>query len=112
MIAASPDEISSRAVTWAEAFGKKAEVIDGESMVGGGSLPGSTLPTRLVAIGGNGSMSASKVQALSRKLRNSKEIPVIGRINEDVLLLDPRSVLPEEDEIMINILRAVSMDLK
>lgn len=112
MIAASPDEIASRAVAWAEAFGKKAEVIDGESMVGGGSLPGSTLPTRLVAIGRNGAMSASAVQALARKLRNSREIPVIGRINEDVLLLDPRSVLPEEDEIVINILRAVSADLK
>ena len=112
MIAASPDEIASRAVAWAEAFGKKAEVIDGESMVGGGSLPGSTLPTHLVAIGRNGAMSASAVQALARKLRNSREIPVIGRINEDVLLLDPRSVLPEEDEIVINILRAVSADLK
>jgi L-seryl-tRNA(Ser) seleniumtransferase len=111
MIAASPDEISARAVSWAEAFGKKAEVIDGESMVGGGSLPGSTLPTRLIAIGSNGSMSASAVQTLARKLRNSKEIPVIGRISEDVLLLDPRTVLPEEDEIMIDILRTVGADL-
>jgi L-seryl-tRNA(Ser) seleniumtransferase len=111
MIASSPDDIGSRAVAWAEAFGNRAEVIDGESMVGGGSLPGSTLPTRLVAIGRNGSMSASRVQALARKLRNSKEIPVIGRINEDVLLLDPRSVLPEEDEIVINILHAVGADL-
>ncbi|UCD08126.1 MAG: L-seryl-tRNA(Sec) selenium transferase [Dehalococcoidales bacterium] len=111
MIAASTDEIESRAVVWAEAFGKQAEVIDGESMVGGGSLPGSTLPTRLVAIGRNGSMSASGVQMLARKLRNSKEIPVIGRINEDVLLLDPRSVLPEEDEIMINILRTAAADM-
>jgi L-seryl-tRNA(Ser) seleniumtransferase len=111
MIAASPDDIGSRAVAWAEAFGERAEVIDGESMVGGGSLPGSTLPTRLVAIGRNGSMSASAVQTLARKLRNSKEIPVIGRINEDVLLLDPRSVLPEEDDIVINILRTVAADL-
>jgi L-seryl-tRNA(Ser) seleniumtransferase len=110
MIATSPGEIGSRAVIWAEAFGKRAEVIDGESMVGGGSLPGSTLPTRLVAIGRNGTMSASGVQTLARKLRNSEEIPVIGRINEDVLLLDPRSVLPEQDEIVINILRTVGTD--
>jgi L-seryl-tRNA(Ser) seleniumtransferase len=111
MIAASPDELAARAVAWAEAIEKHAQVIDGESMVGGGSLPGSTLPTRLVAIGQNGSMSAAGVQALARKLRNRKEIPVIGRINEDVLLLDPRSVLPEEDEIMINILRSIAADL-
>jgi hypothetical protein len=56
-------------------------------------------------------MSASAVQTLARKLRNSKEIPVIGRINEDILLLDPRSVLPEEDEVIINVLRAVAADL-
>jgi L-seryl-tRNA(Ser) seleniumtransferase len=112
MIAASPDEIASRAVIWADAFGNHAEVIDGESMVGGGSLPGSTLPTRLVAIGRNGSFSASGVQALSRKLRNRREIPVIGRISDDILLLDPRSVLPEEDEIIINTLRAIAADLK
>ncbi|UCC16810.1 MAG: L-seryl-tRNA(Sec) selenium transferase [Dehalococcoidales bacterium] len=111
MIAASPEEIGSRAIAWAEAFGKQAEVIDGESMVGGGSLPGSTLPTRLVAIGRKGSMSAAGVQALARKLRNSKEMPVIGRINEDVLLLDPRSVLPEDDEILINILRTIAAEL-
>ena len=80
-------------------------------MIGGGSLPGSTLRTQLVAIGRNGRMSASGVQGLARKLRNNKEIPVIGRINEDVLLLDPRSVLPEEDEIMTNILRVVVADL-
>jgi len=36
---------------------------------------------------------------------------VIGRINEDILLLDPRSVLPEEDEIIINILRVAGADL-
>ena len=111
MIAASTDMIASRAVIWAEAFGKQAEVIDGESMVGGGSLPGSTLPTCLVAIGRDGTMSASGVRALSRKLRNNKEIPVIGRINENVLLLDPRSVLPEEDEIIVNVLRTVAADL-
>ncbi len=112
MIAATPDEIGRRADAWAESIGKKAEVIDGESMIGGGSLPGSTLPTRLVAIGSGGSMSASAVQALARKLRNHKEMPVIGRINDDVLLLDPRSVLLEEDEIMVRVLNAVAADLK
>jgi L-seryl-tRNA(Ser) seleniumtransferase len=111
MIAASQDEIGSRAAIWANVFGNKAEIIEGESMIGGGSLPGSTLRTQLVAIGRNGRMSASGVQGLARKLRNNKEIPVIGRINEDVLLLDPRSVLPEEDEIMTNILRVVVADL-
>ena len=111
MINASPGELEERARTWAEALGVKAEVIDGESMVGGGSLPGSTLPTKLVALGHNGSMSASTIQKLARRLRNRKQMPVIGRINDDVLLFDPRSVLPEEDEIMINVLQSIAADL-
>jgi len=70
-------------------------------MVGGGSLPGGSLPTSLVAVGGSGKNSA---QAISRKLR-LREVPVIGRIDKDVLLLDPRTVLPEEDDIVIKSLR-------
>jgi hypothetical protein len=50
-------------------------------------------------------------QVLSRKLR-SPEIPVIGRITDGVLLLDPRSVLPEEDEIVLRALRNITLDLK
>jgi len=45
MISAPLGEIERRAQTWAEAWGSLAQIIEGESMVGGGSLPGSTLPT-------------------------------------------------------------------
>lgn len=109
MISAKPEELGHRANVWAEALGKAAEVIDGESMIGGGSLPGSTLPTKLVAAGKN--LSASAVQSVARKLRKNSETPVIGRISDDILLLDPRSVLPEEDEIMVNVLRGIAPDL-
>jgi len=44
-----------------------------------------------------------KVQEISRKLRLGIK-PVIGRIEKDRLLLDPRTVLPEEDEIVIRAL--------
>jgi L-seryl-tRNA(Ser) seleniumtransferase len=71
-------------------------------MVGGGSLPGGSLPTRLVAISGS-----RDIQAISRKLR-LREVPVIGRIDKDKLLLDPRTVLPEEDEILIQALREIA----
>ncbi|MFC1942967.1 L-seryl-tRNA(Sec) selenium transferase [Chloroflexota bacterium] len=105
MISASLEEIDRRARMWAEALGDLAQVIEGESMVGGGSLPGSTLPTRLVAVGGGGKGKGKNVvQALARRLR-SEEFPIIGRISGDVLLLDPRSVLPEEDQIMLSELR-------
>lgn len=111
MIAATPEELGTRAERWAGALGDKAAVIDGESMVGGGSLPGSTQPTRLVALGGRGRLSAAAVQSLARKLRNRKEMPVIGRISEDVLLFDPRSVLPEDDDLMISVLREIAAEL-
>jgi L-seryl-tRNA(Ser) seleniumtransferase len=75
--------------------------------VGGGSLPGGTLPTRLVAIRGRRKNNA---QIISQRLR-LQEVPVIGRISEDVLLLDPRTVLPEEDEIVLRALGSLA-DIK
>ena len=81
-------------------------------MIGGGSLPGGTLPTRLVAIRGVGKKKGQNMaQALAQKLRR-EEFPVIGRINEDVLLLDPRSVLPEEDQAVLQALRNLVTTLK
>lgn len=98
MIATPVVEIEQRARTWAEAIGDLAQVTTGESMVGGGSLPGSTLPTKLVAIAGK-RQSRNMAQTLARRLRQGNP-PIIGRISEDILLLDPRSVLPEEDDIV------------
>ncbi|MFC2032389.1 L-seryl-tRNA(Sec) selenium transferase [Chloroflexota bacterium] len=110
MISAPLEEIDQRARLWAEVMGDLAHVIDGETMTGGGSLPEGSLPTRLVAIGIEGKRKGqSKVHALSQRLRN-QEIPVIGRISGDVLLLDPRSVLPEEDEAMLQALRNLATD--
>jgi L-seryl-tRNA(Ser) seleniumtransferase len=102
MISAPLDEVERRARLWAQALGTQARLVPGETMVGGGSLPGGTLPTRLVAIGG-GSGRKNAAQIISQRLR-LQEVPVIGRISEDVLLLDPRSVLPEEDELVLNAL--------
>jgi len=105
MLSTPLEEIERRAEMWAQALGDLAQVIEGESMVGGGSLPGSVLPTRLVAIGGGGKgKGRSMVQTLARRLR-SQQFPIIGRISGDVLLLDPRSVLPEEDQIVLGMLR-------
>ena len=85
-------------------------MVDGESMIGGGSLPGGTLPTRLVAIGGEGKRKRRNIaQALSQRLR-CQEVPVIGRISDDILLLDPRSVLPEEDEMVLRALQRIAAD--
>ena len=109
MISTPLEEIDQRAKQWAQALNDLAQVIEGETMIGGGSLPGGTLPTKLVAIGGK--KGRNTAQILSRRLR-SQEVPVIGRISEDILLLDPRSVLPEEDEIVLQALRNLVSDLK
>ena len=72
-------------------------MIDGESLIGGGSLPGATLSTRLVAIGDVKKPALARKVALSLRLQ---EPPIIGRISDNVLLLDPRTVPPEEDEMV------------
>jgi len=102
MIAAPLKEVEKRAGRWAKALGGEAKVVDGETMIGGGSLPGGSLPTRLVAI----VSGRKKVQEISRKLRLGIK-PVIGRIEKDRLLLDPRTVLPEEDEIVVRALSEI-----
>jgi L-seryl-tRNA(Ser) seleniumtransferase len=106
MISAPREDIERRAGLWAKALGGMAQVVPGETMVGGGSLPGGSLPTRLVAIG-VGSGRKNTAQLISQRLR-LQEMPVIGRISEDVLLLDPRSVLPEEDEVVLKALRNIA----
>lgn len=105
MISTDLKDIEKRARVWSEALGGTAEVVSGETMVGGGSLPGGSLPTKLVAIKGSKKHS---VKAIGEKLRQ-REFPVIGRISEDALLLDPRTVLPEEDSIVISTLREIDL---
>ncbi len=101
MLSTPLEEIEQRARMWAGALNGLAEITAGESTIGGGSLPGSTLPTWLVSIRGKGQ---STVQLLSQSLRR-QQTPVIGRISGNTLLLDPRSVLPEEDAVMLQALR-------
>jgi L-seryl-tRNA(Ser) seleniumtransferase len=110
MISTPIDEIERRARLWAQALRDLAKVIEGETMIGGGSLPGSTLPTRLVAISDKAGRRNSAL-SLARMLRHN-EPPVIGRINDDALLLDPRTVLPEEDELVLSALRNAISGLK
>jgi L-seryl-tRNA(Ser) seleniumtransferase len=110
MISAPLEGIEERARTWADALGDLAQMIEGESMIGGGSLPGSTLPTKLVAIGGGRKRKGQNiVPIMARRLRRNEKCPIIGRISDDALLLDPRSVLPEEDPIVLQALRDLAV---
>jgi L-seryl-tRNA(Ser) seleniumtransferase len=98
MIGLPPTEIDRRASLWAESLDGMAQVVEGESLVGGGSLPGATLHTRLLAIGDKKKPALAQKIALNLRLQDP---PVVGRISENILLLDPRTVSPEEDEIII-----------
>ncbi|MGD0807291.1 MAG: L-seryl-tRNA(Sec) selenium transferase [Anaerolineales bacterium] len=93
MIAAPVEELDRRARLWAQRIGQ-GEVVDSRSTVGGGSLPEETLPTRALAL------AMSKPQALLARLRAGSP-PVIARVAEGRVLLDPRTVLEDEDEPFI-----------
>jgi L-seryl-tRNA(Ser) seleniumtransferase len=106
MIASPLAEIETRAVSISSRLaesGLETEVIPADSTVGGGSLPGATLPTWVVAL------THDRVDAFSTALRATPQ-PVIGRISEGRLLLDPRTVLPEQEEGLVETVTAVARD--
>ena len=94
MIALDLERIAARAENWRAALaaaGVAAEVVQSQSAVGGGSLPGETLPTRALAV-----RPSDSAEALARRLRRA-DPPLIARIERDRVLVDPRTVLPEWD---------------
>jgi L-seryl-tRNA(Ser) seleniumtransferase len=101
MIAMPLRDIERRAKRWAKAIGAPARVVDGRSMVGGGSLPEESLPTRLLAIAGEGAY----VSELARRLRLGGPA-VVARIEDNALMLDPRTVLPHQDRQLVAIVSA------
>ncbi len=93
MITTSLDDIQRRAEHWRETLGV-GEITDGESTVGGGSLPGETLPTRLLTL------DVPRADHFLSQLRSEK-YPVIARVQNDRVLFDPRTVLTSQDEIFL-----------
>jgi len=70
----------------------ECEAIDGDSTVGGGSASGSRLPTQLLAVCGAG-LSAPAFASRLRQL----DLPIVGRIQQDRVVLDLRTVAPDDD---------------
>ena len=96
MLALTADEIGRRADALASTLssrGLHAEVADGQSTIGGGSAPGSALPTRLVTI----AHPALSATALEERLR-AADTPIVARIEHDRVVLDLRTVDPADDE--------------
>jgi L-seryl-tRNA(Ser) seleniumtransferase len=94
MICQTPDEVRLRAQSWAEFLGQGA-VIAGKSTVGGGSLPGETLDTYLLALR---LPSPNRFLGLLRQAR----LPVIARLQDDQVVFDPRTVFVEDEPILLD----------
>ena len=99
MIATRSDELQARALQWSRQV-RQGEVIRSESAVGGGSLPGTTLPTAVLAL------DPPSTDEFMAKLRQASP-PVIARISDGRVLLDPRTVLPQQEERFIQILKEI-----
>ncbi len=80
-----------------------ATVIEGASVLGGGSTPDQSIPTWLIAISGS-------ARRLEKQLRASNPA-VVARIEKDQLLIDLRTVLPEDDETLAAMLEAYARSM-
>ena len=78
------------------------EIVDGESVVGGGAAPSSVLPTRLLAL----TCSDRSADELATLLRNG-DPPIIARVEDGRVLLDLRTVFPDQDRLIANALRQI-----
>ena len=101
MIAAAPDRLRRRARAWQRAVpdsynpSLSTAVVAAESTIGGGALPGETLPTWALRIAAAG----RSPEALASRLRAAAP-PLVARIADDALFLDPRTVPPEQDDVV------------
>jgi L-seryl-tRNA(Ser) seleniumtransferase len=100
MLGATAESVATRAAAWRSRLaelGVAVELATTESTVGGGSLPGERLATTALVI----SPREGGAAQLLRRLREH-EPPVIGRIEQERVLLDPRTVLPGEDDAIVD----------
>ena len=105
MISAPRAAIEERAERWRSALaltaGAGAGVEPSQSMIGGGSLPGESLPTAVLALRG----PALDTARFAARLRRG-DPPVVARLAHDAVLLDPRTVAAEDDEALVAALGA------
>jgi L-seryl-tRNA(Ser) seleniumtransferase len=100
-IALSTEALEARVREWLSALGGAAvgcDVKESRSAIGGGSLPEVTLPTYVLAL------PPGDADTLLARLR-AGDPPVIGRIEDDRVVLDPRTVMPWEDDIVVRAVR-------
>ena len=89
MIGSPVEEMRDRAKEWCANIGEAAILCEGLSTIGGGSLPGETIPTWVVAL--NCSDALGGAEGVMARLRSARQ-PIIARIEQDRVMLDPRTV--------------------
>jgi L-seryl-tRNA(Ser) seleniumtransferase len=105
MMRISKAEIAVRAEAIAQRIRSaklSAELIDGESVIGGGAAPSAVLPTRLLAL----TFAGLSVDELSHRLRASNP-PIIARVEEGRVLLDLRTVFTDQEQGILRALQQV-----
>jgi L-seryl-tRNA(Ser) seleniumtransferase len=110
MIRASASEIAQRTAAFLDALRPRLapnaaqfEIVEGHSLVGGGSTPGQSLPTHLLRISST-RFPAGQLEALLRSAPTGT--PVVARIEDDRLILDLRTVFPEQEPALSEVLLA------
>ena len=110
MIRATPAELKKRAENFLRELRPEipldeveCEITDGESVVGGGSTPTQSLPTKLIRIA---SARRSATQLEQRLRRAPAGTSVIARVEDDRLVLDLRTVFPEQEPLLLKTLAA------
>jgi L-seryl-tRNA(Ser) seleniumtransferase len=105
MITADLKDIGSRAqavVAKLKEAGITASIVDGSSMVGGGSLPDQSIPTRIVAI-----KPPYSLVDFAHRLRLATP-PLLGRVENEQYLIDMRTVVPSMDAVLIEVIKSTS----
>jgi L-seryl-tRNA(Ser) seleniumtransferase len=107
MLTLRADEIRSRALAFVGRL-EGVETLDIEvqpsaSFVGGGAAPDAEIPTWVIALRGGDRSAESLVDALRRN-----KPPILARISEDRVLLDLRTILPDEEQILEKALRVLA----
>jgi L-seryl-tRNA(Ser) seleniumtransferase len=108
MLSLSAEQIEARAQELAarlHAAGWRVSLMSGESAVGGGSAPGVALETVLLAL----EHDRMRPDDIEQRLRSANP-PVIARIQDDRVVLDLRTVLEEQDELLADILSTFQED--
>ena len=103
MISMEAGPLKARAEAWRAALGQ-GDVVESESTIGGGSLPEESLPTFVL------SLKIKSPDKFLKRLRESNPA-IVARTENDSILLDPRTILPEQDNSLLSVLQSLLSSL-